>query len=189
MKMKNSILFNKMAAISCMIVCLLSFSTFTANAFDFEVVKTEYTVRNKTILVRKYIHENGKVIFSYSIKEFSDSIKTIEKTRRSVFSKDPHIYWTPDARERLPKLKEMFYLYADDIFSIGDPKNYLYGFSFFVYDTGGVLIDNIQSGKDLVDEGYKEEILDFFEKVQTFRFPTPVVSNFDTGYFIDGLDY
>ena len=64
MKIKKSIIFNKMAAISCMIVSLLSFSTFTANAY--EVVKTEYTVRNKTILVRKYIHENGKVLFSYS---------------------------------------------------------------------------------------------------------------------------
>ncbi len=170
-------------------ISILSFSN--VMAYD-EVERKEYSVKGKTIIEQKYNYDDGSSHYRYSVQEFTDSIESIKKTRKSVYTKQHVIQWRERSvwDEEVPRVRDLFCEYADTLFSIGDPRNYLYNLDFFIYDTGGIIVQGFSSIYDLIGEyDYGDKILELFEKLQTFRFSTPVVSGFDKDYYIDGVCY
>lgn len=181
--MRRKILF------ALMVLCMIIQSPSSTRA---QVIRNEYHVKGKTIIEKKRSRSDGKTLYSYSVKELLDSIETVKKTRKSVYTKDHLIVWRNlSVKEKeIPRLGSLFYEYADSLFELGPSNEYLSNFYFFIYDTGGIIVQSFTSDKDLIGTyGYAEEIIELLEKLQTFRFSTPVLAHFDKDYYIDSVGW
>lgn len=171
-------------------ISILNFSNVMAQ--DKRKEKNEYHVKGKTIIEQKYTNNAGFSLYRYSVKEFTDSIESIKKTRKSIYTKHHTIVWRERSvwAEEVPRVRDLFCEYADTLFHIEAPWKYLYNLDFFIYDTGGIIVQGFSSKYDLIGKyDYGEKILELFEKLQTFRISTPVVAGFDKDYYIENVCY
>ena len=157
------------------ILCSL-FGLFISTPMQGDEIRTKSWF-GRTVIEKSHVSRfTGQTTYEYKIDDCTQKIEKIKKEKKAFGDYNGYPQWNLNTKEKFKEFDEYIKnSFTSNLLTGKTAKEYLKSCDYLINDNGEVICYSIRTSKSLFEIYFTYEILNIFDKINTFKFQTPIV--------------